>query len=285
MGKAVQLDETMLVRPFPPEKVRIIGYSGFWIIVGTGVLLTRNFSGVDLDDNLLTRVFGYNNICVNFDFPPSTIVLPLLWALTLSGLLVYMASEIFVMKTQVQHGSLSAAWYRKLCFARVFEASTFVFFTTIFSVSPKNELEDPDHIYLMVHTAPFTLLQFGTTSLFLTCLVHDFVAGVPARLGVPTFMWTHVGFPILAMTWVCVIFKAIFQWNAMLKDIWFNKEALIQSGIPEVADKFYLFSAAILPLVYATILMAGYYDRLEKVVLSVHTFQGNSSPTTKSLEA
>ena len=71
------------------EKLRLMGYSGFWVVVIVGILLTRFLSNIKLEESLLVQVFGYNNICVYFDYPPSTYILPLLWAFTLVLLLTY----------------------------------------------------------------------------------------------------------------------------------------------------------------------------------------------------
>lgn len=76
---------------FVVEELRLAGYAAFWVLVLTGAVLTRLYGHVDMHDTVLTRVFGYNNICVFFDYPPATYVLPFLWAITLAMLLCYLA--------------------------------------------------------------------------------------------------------------------------------------------------------------------------------------------------
>ena len=62
------------------EKLRLLGYAGFWVVVLVGIVLTKFVARIDLEETLLVEVFGYNNICVYFDHPPATYVLPFLWA-------------------------------------------------------------------------------------------------------------------------------------------------------------------------------------------------------------
>jgi len=106
------------------EKLRLLGYSGFWIVVISGIVLTRFFSDVVLEKSLLVEVFGYNNICVYFDTPPSTYVLPFLWAFTLVLMLTYIVVHWLHMRAEVQEGTLSPSLYKTLTGLKVFEALT-----------------------------------------------------------------------------------------------------------------------------------------------------------------
>ena len=43
---------------FVVEKIRLVGYTGFWIVVLMGIFLTKTFGEVDLQSTVLMEVFG-----------------------------------------------------------------------------------------------------------------------------------------------------------------------------------------------------------------------------------
>jgi len=141
------------------EKLRLRAYVSFLVVVFVGILLTHAFANIDLNDSILMQVFGYNNICVYFDYPPASYVLPFLWAITLVLMLQYMVAHWLQMSAQVEEGTLNRKLYGILTRLKLFEAFTVVSFSTIFAVSP----EGWDHT-LFIHTVPFFLLQVGLVS-------------------------------------------------------------------------------------------------------------------------
>ena len=66
-GNEKAVDVTLVV-----EELRTLVYASILSQFAIGAILTLAFSGVDLDDNFLKRIFGNTNICIIFDFPPST---------------------------------------------------------------------------------------------------------------------------------------------------------------------------------------------------------------------
>jgi hypothetical protein len=48
----------------------------------TGTILTLKWSHVNYHDNPLIQYYGYNNICIVFDTPPSSFVMPICWFFT-----------------------------------------------------------------------------------------------------------------------------------------------------------------------------------------------------------
>ncbi|WP_057830744.1 hypothetical protein [Colwellia sp. TT2012] len=258
------------------EKLRLMGYAGFWLVVITGIILTRLFSGINLDDSLLTQVFGYNNICVYFDFAPSTYVLPLVWAVTLVLLLLYIVVHWMRMREEMQEGTLTPALYKTLTSLKVFEALTFISFTTIFAVNPG----DPnDGTYtLVIHTMPFFLLQLGMVSLAMSNTLHGIRSGYWQRLGLPS--WFTKGAIVYCIIFAMVVaFKIPVATNAMVlafmspqelnglgNSIWWEQTPLLKS-IAMFADKMFLVCAAIIPMLKATYLIRCHSDKIDVVVL------------------
>lgn len=167
---------------FVVEELRLAGYVGFWLIVLTGMVLTRLYSGIDMDQTILTRVFGYNNICVYFDFAPATHVLPFLWAVTLVMLLCYLGAQWLQMRAEVQQRELTPRLYSVLTKLKVFEATMLLAFSTIFAVQP----EEWNHT-LLIHTAPFVMLQIGLVSLAISNTVHGIKSGYWSSLALPSW--------------------------------------------------------------------------------------------------
>src|SRR5262249_20203987 len=62
-----------------PERYFHAAIFSFLAMVFTGAILTFGFSRIDLAQGPLMSYFGYNNVCVVFDNPPSTYICPVYW--------------------------------------------------------------------------------------------------------------------------------------------------------------------------------------------------------------
>ena len=60
------------------EDLRICFYATALLIFVVGITLTKAFTKGDYG-SIIRDVYGGENICVYFDFPPATYVLPILW--------------------------------------------------------------------------------------------------------------------------------------------------------------------------------------------------------------
>ena len=237
------------------DRLRILGYAAFCVVVIVGIVLTHAFAGIDPQRTLFREVFGYNNVCVYFDHPPSSYVLPLLWAITLVLLLVYITAHWLQMRAEVRRGDLDRTLYGRLARAKLFEAFTLTAFSTSFAVTP----EGWDHT-LYIHTGAFFLLQLGLLSLAITNTVHGISSGYWRRLDLPAWFNTAaIAYCILFVLIVC--FKIPVATNAMAGSPWWVQT----DGFTEVArsvDAVFLVFAAVVPL-----LKAGYfsYFRADKI--------------------
>jgi len=243
------------------EKIRLFGYIGFWVIVVTGVTLTKVFGRIDLDDTLLTKVFGYNNICVYFDYPPATYILPLLWAITLVFLLGYIVAHWLQMRTEVQNGLLSRSMYRLLSSLKLFEASTMVAFSTIFAVQP-----DGWNHTLYIHTVPFFLLQIGLVSLAMSNTLHGITSGYWRRLELPS--WFESAAKVYVVVFALVVcFKIPVAINAMAGSRWWLQTATFIK-VAQFVDVLFLLSAAVIPMATAAYFVWAKSDKLEAIHLT-----------------
>lgn len=245
------------------EKLRLWGYLGFWIVVLTGVILTKLFSGIDLEKSLLTKVFGYNNICVYFDSPPSTYVLPFLWAITLVLLLAYLTAHWLQMKGEYQQGTLSPGLYRLLSRLKIFEAISMIGFSTIFAVTPEGWDKT-----LFIHTAPFFLLQIGMISLALSNTIHGINGGYWRRLGLgASFNRLAIVYCVVFILVVC--FKIPAAVNAMAGSPWWEQTATFKL-VAQGFDRAFMLCSAVVPMGKSAYLVWAKGDKLEVVRIATN---------------
>lgn len=249
---------------FGVETLQLVSYVSFWVVVLTGIILTRVFGNIDLNNTLLTRVFGYNNICVYFDYPPASYVLPLVWAITLVFLLCYVAAHWLQMRAEVQDGRLDRSLYRLLSGLKLFEAFTMVAFSTIFAVQP----EAWNHT-LYIHTVPFFLLQIGLVSLAGSNTLHGIASGYWRRLGLPT--WFEPAAKAYVVIFALVVcFKIPVAINAMAGSPWWPQTATFVR-VAQSVDLLFLLCAAIIPMAKAAYFLWTRGDDLDVIHLTTRT--------------
>ena len=59
-----------------PEYLNCISYLMFFFFTILAMILTFAFSGVDFDTTVIYTTYGFNNICVFYDFEPASYILP-----------------------------------------------------------------------------------------------------------------------------------------------------------------------------------------------------------------
>jgi hypothetical protein len=73
-----------------PEYIRIVAYVNFWLMILFSVIVTKVFVDPELlIDNPLDQTFGYSNICLFFDFPPSRVATAIVYPFVEIPLLLY----------------------------------------------------------------------------------------------------------------------------------------------------------------------------------------------------
>eukprot|EP01038_Epipyxis_sp_PR26KG_P012242 gene12242-16407_t len=75
------------------EKYFRTGVLVFICTIITGAIVTYKFSNVDYDHNPLIKWYGYNNVCIVFDTPPATYVMPVCFALTGFFMVLYAVED------------------------------------------------------------------------------------------------------------------------------------------------------------------------------------------------
>jgi len=139
------------------ENFRLVFYLSFLGIIILGVFLTEVFSNEVDPGKPLRDAFGVVSLCVFFDYPPSTYVLPSLWSITLMFAYLYAIAWIFRVWITMEEGKVSRCSFVGYCIGFSYVVLSFIFFTTIFAVQP-----DPSKpITIRIHTVPFTNFMVG----------------------------------------------------------------------------------------------------------------------------
>jgi hypothetical protein len=135
--------------PVPPSPERFFQAAVFSFVamVLTGGILTYFFSGVDLAHTPLTAAYGYNNVCVVFDNPPSTYICPVFWFFVayLIGRYAVEDTKRLVQLTSIGSG-VKALFYA----LNVILVMSVAFFFITLSINPAFDLYG--------HTIPFIFL-------------------------------------------------------------------------------------------------------------------------------
>ena len=141
------------------EDFRFSLYVALLALIFIGYLLTHFFAssyfGGENYSKLLTDVFGSLSLCVYFDFPPATYVLPSIYSIIVVFAYLYSFTSIFrawVSKAEKRISPFSFKVYSGIFIYFALSAS---YFSTIFAVQP-NPAEDPNTI--LIHTIPYTNL-------------------------------------------------------------------------------------------------------------------------------
>ncbi|KAJ1633443.1 hypothetical protein T492DRAFT_981117 [Pavlovales sp. CCMP2436] len=73
---------TTLEISFHPETLRLCAYLAFYVMVAVSLAVTTTTVKVDLQSSALMRTFGYNNVCVFWDYSPAREIAALVFPVT-----------------------------------------------------------------------------------------------------------------------------------------------------------------------------------------------------------
>jgi len=93
------------------EKHLQFAVHSFLSMILTGGVLTYLFADLDWDSTVLARHYGYNDILVVFDYPPSIYVMPAYWLVTASGFFLYALEDTRRLLRQAPIRGLTSSAY------------------------------------------------------------------------------------------------------------------------------------------------------------------------------
>jgi len=226
------------------ESFRLIFYLSFFFILIVGVFLTEVFSDEDDPGKPLREVFGVVSLCVFFDYPPSTYVLPSLWSITLMFAYFYAIAWIFRVWITKEEGKVSRSAFVGYCIGFSYVVLSFIFFTTIFAVQP-----DPSDPHSMrIHTVPYT--NFMIALWVLAVMVTWYGDHVGWRtMGLPRWFFI-MNYVMLSIQSFVVPAKVLTHINCLTKlngGLWWDPNNKSLNGFFNVVDQLFTLTVLIYP--------------------------------------
>lgn len=131
-----------------PEIFRIIAYVAFWIMVGISSILTLIFVPHEtIEHSPIVQTFGYNTLCILFDYPPGNYVATVIYSFVGLSLDVYI---FLIWIRTVKAYQQKIVTYKFMLFATiasVFELFLLSAFPLVFVIPPYKSM--------IGHTIPF----------------------------------------------------------------------------------------------------------------------------------
>jgi len=149
-------EETIIKFGFEPDFLRSVFWGLFLALLAVGGILTETLGEYDPNDNPIMNTFGANNPCLWLDYPPSTYITPSIWVITSNIYLMYCLFRWYRTTVAYRDKNFHAVgkWEYRLYTASMWvEAATVVFFSTVFSIGPDDDMA--------LHTLPYTIVSFG----------------------------------------------------------------------------------------------------------------------------
>ena len=226
-----------------PEALRLIAYGAFWAMVLFAICMHRLFvRGVDMDDTPLVRIFGYNNICVYWDYSPSRELTALFYPLVEFPLLAYVTLKWLQVRQSYRQRAAPKWLYRLSCVLLPVKLVLLSWFRMVFVVIAFESVK--------AHTFGFIGLQFA---LVLVALL-DLLYMEALRIGWPRFgrkltrvlHWMY----FVALTLVTFL-KLLHVFTLFYATPILDPEKSSAAIFVQTLDRLWMLLAAVLPIVLA----------------------------------
>ena len=215
-----------------PERWGIFTYIFYICSVAVGAVLTFIFVPHRIRDNLIYKWFGYNNVCVFFDYPPANQVLPFLWSLTTILFFVYLFSFWARYAIGYQNKKFSK---RDFSLATIGFFSLIVissFFTLSYAVGPEESK--------LFHNFPFTVMIFGLIILAAITLYYYTIYAKPTLVEKRLIVIYFIIHTILSLS------KMFMQINVLSGDVFFS--SMENAKFFQWIDRAWLLFAMFIPI-------------------------------------
>ena len=191
------------------EAFRFVAWLWFLFLFVVGVILTDSFAVVDYN-KVLREVFGITNTCAYFDWYPSTYVLPVLYALLPTLMLLYCLASIFRAWIAKNENKINNGSFVCYTLALSYFFISLLLFAIIFAIQPNPK----EPVTIQIHTLPFTNLTFA---MMLAQAAIAWLNYKVAWAGTDFFRWmSTINFINLFIIIVTSIIQILIQLNAVL---------------------------------------------------------------------
>eukprot|EP00928_Gymnodinium_smaydae_P087452 TRINITY_DN71713_c0_g1_i1.p1 TRINITY_DN71713_c0_g1~~TRINITY_DN71713_c0_g1_i1.p1 ORF type:complete len:274 (+),score=24.68 TRINITY_DN71713_c0_g1_i1:128-949(+) len=235
-----------------PETMRIVAYLGFWSMVLLAIIVHSVHVDIDMNATPLVKTFGYNNICIFWDFSPSREIAAMYYPLVEYPLVAYVLLTFLQYKASVEKGLVPIWFYRFSAVIMSVQLVLFAWFRMIFVID--------GFIDIVGHTMGFLGLQLGLILNSLHNAIYNHMIGTTLD-SLRGFKWTRIGVTgtrILIWSRV-VLLTAVTVVNLVLAFTIFGGTPIVDvkttsgSTFAKSMDMLWMFLAAVAPLPLAAV--------------------------------
>ena len=239
---------------YHPETFRLISYCAFWLMVVVGVIVTNTTVDEDLSNSALVQVFGYNNICIYWDYTPAREIAAMVYPIAEYTMLGYIISSYIHVRASYDEGRVSKRFLlieRILLFVEILLLS---WFRMVFVIESTVDT-------MLGHTLGFSCLQLLLciiaikNVLYFYKLERDPVASIQQKLGCGQLLTTKNQY-IIASTYVIILigvslFKFVYVMSIFNGSPIIDPKSHTGSTFAKCADICWLCLAAMIPPIVA----------------------------------
>lgn len=221
-----------------PEYFRITAYVMFWMMILFCVTLTKIFVDPDLVENSpLVDMFGYNNICIFFDYPPARVATAMFYPFVEIPLLMYIVFN-FLRLREAYFERPSLLKRSEFIMGVVFFPICFIlamYFRMVFVVEAFKDV--------VGHTLGF---QGLIVSLALVAVQNHIYNKATNSIVFPRKPWIATTYLVTLL--VVTVIKLILVWSIFLKMPIISPQTSFGAGLGRFLDIVWMILAAIVPL-------------------------------------
>ena len=238
--ESVKRDDVLLFQ-INPEYFRIVAYVNFWLMVIFAMILTKIFVDPDkVKNSPLVETFGYNNICIFWDYEPSRVLTSMVYPFVELPLLAYIIMNFLrIRETYLEQQQLLKRREYILCW--IFFPISFIltiYFRMIFVIEAFNNL--------IGHTLPFQGLM---VALVLVSIQNYLYNKATNNVPFPKKKWISETY--LSLLIIITSLKLIIVWTIFLGFPILDPKSDFGSLFSQSMDICWLVLAAIIPLLLA----------------------------------
>ena len=235
------------------ELFRLVFLFWFLSVIAVGAAVTIGFVETDYKKTIKSLV-GSVNVCVYFDFPPSTYILPSMYALLPVITFLYCIASIFRAWISMEENKISLGAFISYSVTFIYFFLSSACFATIFAVQP--DAENLQETW-KIHALPFTNLIFA---MMLQQIAFAWFYGKVASSGFDAPNWYRISiFTVTFTLALTTIIKMIQHINSMGGLQLGENQEIIDNGwivsvnneilgiIGQINDAIYMLSAIVVP--------------------------------------
>ena len=167
-----------------PETMRVAAYLGFWSMVLLAIIVTSVAVDVDMNTTPLIETFGYNNICIYWDYSPAREIAAMFYPIVEYPLVAYVVLTFLQYKASVEKGLVPTWFYRLSMVIMSVQLVLFAWFRMIFVIEAFGDV--------VGHTMGFLGLQLGLVLNSLHNAIYNHILGTSLD-SMAGLQWTRIG--------------------------------------------------------------------------------------------